>query len=124
MIMVTGIWQNVFVKEGISVVYNFSGRLFRTIETGGGAGGDDLLVLRSSTSNCDSLCSWLETVGYFDSCCIGSSPAYYAKCFDAVASSPLNGRRLAFPSQIGTTSIDPSLPAMNTPNITSCRRMF
>ena len=53
----------------------------------------------------------------------GGDP-HFAKCYDSNTPSPLNGTRLAFVSQVGTTDIDPSLPEM-TPitNVSACLRM-
>ena len=82
----------------------------RLIETGGGPGGADILTARSGASNCQQHCSWLSTVGYFEGGYEAVSKAYYSKCYETISSTPLNGIRIAFPSQIGSTGIDPALP--------------
>ena len=40
---------------------------------------------------------------------------FHVKCFDGFSASPLNGIRMAFPSQMGTMGIDPTLPQMSRP---------
>ncbi len=49
---------------------------------------------------------------------------YYVKCYDTDSVSPLNGIRVALPSQIGTTGLDPALPQVSPiTNVTACLRM-
>ena len=72
-------------------------------------------------STCDQVCGWLETVGYLD---YAGAQTYYAKCYNNSASPPLNRVRIAFPSQSGTTEIDPALPKWNVFNKTTCWRML
>ncbi len=60
----------------------------------------------------------------FFSCGGGSADPHYAKCYDASSSTPLNGIRIAFSSQIGTSGIDPALPGpIAVGNVTACLRM-
>ncbi len=37
---------------------------------------------------------------------------YYVRCFDSENATPLNGRRVQYASQQGTTEVDPALPQM------------
>ncbi len=49
---------------------------------------------------------------------------YYVKCFTADGSNPANSLRVAFPSQLGTTGIDPAIPpATSITNVSGCLRM-
>ena len=48
---------------------------------------------------------------------------YYIKCYDTNSASPLNGIRMALPSQSGTTDIDPIIPILSLGNIYLCLRM-
>ncbi len=71
-------------------------------------------------NNCSELCAYQRIPpGYID---LALGPTYYAKCYAAKTSSPMNSRRIAFPSQLGTVEIDPSLPSINAVNH-SCVRM-
>ncbi len=108
----------------MSVAYfHTSFGIIRAIENGGGPGPQDLLSTRSEATNCSQLCSWLETVGYFDSGNTANSKAYFAKCFEAVTLTPLNGKRISFLSQIGSTGIDPDITAnIGAVNGTPCKR--
>ncbi len=90
---------------------------------GGGPGPDDRIVATSGKSNCTDLCIWAQTIGAFAACCPGYT-AYFARCYNAESATPLNKRRVSFVSQMGTTAVDPSLPAnMGVANATiSCIR--
>ncbi len=82
----------------------------RLIENGGGPGGTDIITSRSGANNCQEHCNWLATTGYFEGGATSTSLAYFSRCYEAVTPYPLNGYRIAFPSQIGTPDIDPALP--------------
>ena len=82
----------------------------RIISNGGGNGTQDLVTIFSGAKNCEEHCSWFEGAGYFDSNAVAIAKAYYSKCFERLTSQPLNGRRIAFLSQVGTMDIDPALP--------------
>ncbi len=100
-----------FLQEAISIKYLRPEGFLRRIENGGGDAVNDLLASRFGATTCKQICDWLSSAaGYFDASLPTTSPVYYAKCYDAVSQTPLNGRRLAFVSQLGTPEIDPSLP--------------
>ncbi len=46
------------------------------------------------------------------------------KCFASQSSTPLNGIRLGFASQVATTDIDPNLPQMNVSDYEGCYGIF
>ncbi len=76
----------------------------------------------TNASDCDTFCKYLETGGLLDNSYVSPPPvAYFGRCFNASSSTPLNNRRIAFPSQLGTTDIDPDLLKMNQSN---CRSIF
>ena len=52
----------------------------------------------------------------------GDSP-HYIKCYDAITETPLNHRRVQYPSQESTTGIDPTIPQMNITDTAACLRM-
>ncbi len=52
----------------------------------------------------------------------GGNP-YYVRCFDANSTTPLNGKRVQFPSQEGTGDIDPQLPQLNITDAYRCEGM-
>jgi len=100
------------LQDAVSIVYDYGGGggLTRLLENGGGPEAIDLINYRSGATNCDQHCTWLEGAGYFSGCCPTTSKTYYSRCWEETAAQPLNGRRYSFPSQIGTTGIDPALP--------------
>ena len=91
---------------------------------GGGADGADMLNSYSGAFTCEGFCNYFEGGALTDSCCPATSVIYYAKCYNSSSAIPLNGVRFAFASQIGTIDLDPALARMNTPNKTTCRRVF
>ena len=72
--------------------------------------------------NCTAFCARrLE----MDSLSAGGHDPALVLCCDAFSAAPLNGLRVAFPSQMGTADTDPSLPFINnTGQIDQCWRMF
>ncbi len=103
-------------------------RPVRIAHRGGGLKINDW-ILHINLTNCIEFCQRIMQSGTL---CgeQGRAPSgyachpYYAKCFDTITSQPLNGRRIAWPSQDGTTDLDPGLPQI-TPitNWTACVRM-
>ncbi len=73
-------------------------------------------------TNCTNLCIVMMRP---DGMTIGPSSygwdPQYAKCYRTDNAIPMNGIRLAFPSQIGTTDVDPLVPQI-TPitNVSAC----
>ena len=76
-------------------------------------------------STCQSLCQYRMQQNSLAACdydC-GANP-HNIKCWDASSINPLNGRRISFPSQEGTTAIDPLVPIIIPyTNWTACIRM-
>ena len=96
----------------------------RMLSRGGGPGVDFMLV-EAYTCNwcmsCEHFCSYLVGGGTMDG--VAGSTAYYGKCFNDSVGVPVNGKRFAFPSHLGTVGVDPALPTINSVNKTQCLRM-
>ncbi len=96
-----------------------SGTLMRLLRRGGGFDS----YYYGTHSNCTSFCSirmqpqsvWTNVPPSG----LGDDPQYM-KCFDVVTSTPLNGIRLSFASQVGANAIDPFLPQMNISDFNGC----
>ncbi len=107
----------------MSEEFDFSGSMRRLLDRGGGryeSGGDSLAD--GSGNSCLDMC---RTRMNYSGLAPLVSP-FHTKCYDAVSFSPLNGLRVAFSSQEGTSDIDPAVPQM-TPyeNVSAClRRAF
>ena len=86
----------------------------------GGRASQDLLVTYSNAQNCSGFCLYLANGGFHDEGSLSESTARYSKCSDAVSYSVLNRIRAAFPSQIGTTGMDDTVPQFN---YSTCLRM-
>ena len=118
------------LQETISQIYTHSMATIgysRVLSRGGGPGSTDLVPYYVNwgwgfwPANCSELCAYQSTgQGIIDS--NGPGATYYSKCYEGTTVSPLNNRRLAFASQLGTVGIDPSLPSINAQNH-SCRRI-
>ena len=99
------------------------------MKRGGGSDGDHEYVVSNirDTSSCEAFCNSLMVAGGVGWDAGGNTwgeDPYYIKCFDNETALPLNGIRVAFASQFGTTNIDPALPGV-TPytNMSACMRM-
>ncbi len=99
-----------------------SGGNQRNFVRGGGGEPIEWVILNTAPGNtCLSFC--LDMMKEAPVCGGGYCAALYAKCYDAISPTPLNGIRVAFPSQIGTSGIDPLLPlSLDYRNITRCLR--
>ena len=89
-----------------------------------GDGSTDYHTMYRTTFNCTAHCQSVMTAGGLGGLHSGGDP-HYAKCYDSVTPAPLNGIRVAFPSQLNTWGIDPALPQI-TPitNVSACLRMI
>ncbi len=89
---------------------------------GGSGGGADYFKVYV---NCTGFCVRVMAAGSLESPVYPACDPHFASCSDGLATAPLNGRRVAFPSQYGTSQMDPSLSA-TTPitNVTACLRMI
>ncbi len=96
---------------------------------GGGAEAGDLLTDRLAATDCLRLC----TYGMMFGCLIepwatlpdyAAAHAHYLKCYDASSPTPLNNRRIQFPSQLNTPYLDPTLPKMNITDWKAFLRML
>ncbi len=98
----------------------------RIVSRGGGEGTGDLLTgpLFGGSTNCSEFCKYLKEENYMDTANKTTSVVYYAHCYQLAANPLENNRRFAFPSQIGTTDLDPALPPMTADNISSCCMHF
>lgn len=113
---------------GFSLIYNLevNRRMLRRdggTDSGGwfGDGGScygGLSVLNS----CESFCR-VRTDFNLMGCIHNGSWPQYMKCYDSNSIEPLNGLRVAFPSQTGTTDIDPIIPQMPIGNSSFCMRI-
>ena len=93
----------------------------------GGTNGDCWYTASKNMASCTTLCQDIMlTVGV--GCSVapnaGGHDPYYAKCYDAVAPTPLNSIRVQYASQVGSADVDPELP-QTTPitNVSACLRM-
>ncbi len=77
----------------------------------------------NGVQDCESLCNTGMQAESMD--CSGGCGAhpFYLKCFNALSPTPLNGKRVAFASQVGTTGLDPELLQMPIGNSSICKRM-
>ncbi len=87
----------------------YSGRI---VHRGGGADVSEWLAAKNGATNCYTFCNatmrpqGMRQPG--DLC-----DPHFVKCYEnATSGSPPNSKRFAFPSQIGTSQIDPALPQM------------
>ncbi len=114
------------------------------MQRGGGAEDrGDGLRNRMAAMNCSQLCYYVMMPGgamlHHDSIPVwGGRPfwyqlpltqadaghVHYAKCHTAPSPTPLNNKRFQFPSQEGTSDIDPSVPKMNLTDWISCIGKF
>ena len=95
----------------------------RQVNRGGGQDGAEWYVTWKGLINCTSYCNAaMQPEGL---CTASPCDPFYAHCYDALGIQALNGKRAAFPSQLGTTDLDPALPQI-TPvtNFSACMRMF
>ena len=74
-------------------------------------------------ATCEDFCR-CQTLPACEACGTTCEHTIFGKCYDAISETPLNGIRLAFPSQIDTMNYDPSLPTFEPyPNASICMRM-
>ncbi len=92
------------------------------MERCGGPNGGFGTEIYSGQNNCSGICSYLEQGGYMENNAALTSTVYNAKCYLGEDILFANRRRFSFVSQLGTNEIDPALPSINAPNITTCRR--
>ena len=101
---------------------------WRSVKRGGGSDGDHEYVGSRDTSSCNAFCNMMMMaggVGWESGGNTRGEDPYHIKCYDAFGTFPLNGVRVAFPSQLGTTNIDPALPkATPMTNVTACKRVL
>ncbi len=102
----------------------------RNLYRGGGldgtsnSGSTDYISTNKNVSSCEAFCYSVMKAGGLGATPYISDP-YFVKCFDVYTSTPLNGRTIAFASQIGTTGVDPSLPSISNLTDTSlCKRII
>jgi len=110
------------LKFQVGVSEIFCALPWRIIHRGGGLDGGDYIG-QGSGSSCATFCNERMQVNALDAAAYCPNP-FYLKCYDALSFGPLNGIRIAFSSQVGTTLIDSGLPQM-TPynNVSACMRM-
>ena len=93
---------------------------------GGGDDSTDWVTTYRDTTNCSEMCASVMIVDGLGAYPPNPAAAYdphYIKCYDAGSPMPLNGIRVAFVSQMGTTNVDPGLPQIfPITNITACMR--
>ncbi len=92
-------------------------------DSGGGFGDGDLSCAPFTGTTCTSFCEVRAAYNQLE-CTYSASLPYYMKCYDAFSIQPLNSLRVSFPSQTGTTAIDPTIPKLSIGNISSCLRMI
>ncbi len=100
----------------------------RIFHRGGNSAGTDFMTTWRATANCTSLCASIMAVSGLCWNIVpntGGCDPYYAKCYETLSTLPLNGIRVAFASQYGTTNMDPGLPQI-TPitNISACLGLY
>ena len=96
---------------------------------GGGANSADQMTEFLAAENCTEICYWGMQFGgqgqrWYNLPSYGGYHPYYLKCFDAVAATPSNGKRIQTASQFDTLGIDPLLPQMNITDVAACLRIF
>ena len=110
-------------QEAISEIYDYTG-LMRAAARGGCCGGPDWLDYKPAVSTCEAWCTWASGNGGTNVMHVtgGGSTVlpYYSKCFPSATSPPINAKRFAFVSQLGTINIDPALPKTNLSNLNDC----
>ena len=73
--------------------------------------------------NCTTFCALRAAYNYMSCTYVGSWP-HIMNCFDGNTVQPLNDVRVAFPSQEGTTDMDPFIPQITIGNISFCLRIL
>ena len=120
------------LQEALSLVYTEGFDFARIARRDGGtdSGGwfgdgfiNTAICLARDIQNCTTFCSNRAIYSYM-SCDAPFSWPHYIKCYDSNSPNALNDVRLAFPSQEGTTGIDPLLPQISLGNISACLRTF
>ena len=98
-------------------LYNW-GYLSHILHRAGGASTET--YVSGLISSCQSFCEAKMQPGgpWF-----GNSDVYYGKCYNAISPTPLNAIRVAYPSQQGTTDLEPNFLTNGPTNVTSCLRM-
>ncbi len=92
-------------------------------------GGANHTLVKFAGTNCSTFCAL--RMGFGGACwaiptfndSLKCDP-HHIKCCDSFSSAPLNSRRVAYASQIGTNEIDPTLSMMNITDVYNCWRMI
>ena len=106
-------------QAGITVNFVSGGTPMRLLRRGGGFSS----YYYSTFTNCSKFCALrMQPQSVWTSAPpsgVGDDPEFM-KCYEISSSTPLNGIRLSFASQVATTDIDPYLPRMNISDYYGC----
>ena len=98
----------------------------KIVTRGGGNSADYIAAYSTCLAWCTArtaACGHGFTSGCGTATCGAGQSALFVKCYDANSTNPVNGRRLAFPSQEATADYDPTLPIVGINNLNACLRM-